>query len=123
MKLDKSAVHILFAGTLMGLSGCGTEFGQQAISNPSRVSQIPKGVTTGADVRAAPGGATEGSSKGSILPPEQTWSLDTADEFDGPVIDSRLWPSGSGGDVPQRSGVCYYNSRSITFSNVIIILD
>jgi hypothetical protein len=94
MKLNKSAVLILFAGTLMGLSGCATEFGQKAIS-----------------------------SNGGILPPEQTWSLDTADEFDGPNIDSRLWPSGSGGDVPERSGVCYDNARSIRFSNGIMIMD
>jgi hypothetical protein len=89
----KSAVLILFAGTLMGLSGCGTEFDQKSIS-----------------------------SNGSILPPEQTWSLDTADEFDGPNIDSSLWP-GSGADVPERSGVCYDNARSIRFSNGIMIMD
>jgi outer membrane protein assembly factor BamE (lipoprotein component of BamABCDE complex) len=39
---------------LIGLSGCvGSESGQKQISDPTKVSQIQKGITTKADIRTA----------------------------------------------------------------------
>jgi hypothetical protein len=94
----------------------------RALPNGSRTSDAISNSGNDASSARTEFGQEAISLNGSILPPEQTWSLDTCDEFDGPNIDSSPWP-GSGADVPERSGVCYDNARSIRSSNGIMIMD
>jgi hypothetical protein len=83
MGVRKFARHLFFVGVLIGLAGClGTEYGQKQISDPARVSQIQKGVTTKGDITAAFG---EAEGKSFLENGDEEWTYSYLNSSSSPL--------------------------------------
>jgi hypothetical protein len=106
----KFVSRFIAAGILAsGVAGCvGTESGQKQISDPTKISQIQKGVTTKADIRTAFGApeGTEFQADG-----DEVWSY----SYVKTAVDPKNFIPVL--DIVAHSGTAQFSTLSVTFDS------